>query len=547
MGAPCRRDAYLARLFARAMEEIGDGPEKIAMAGAAWEEFRQLAVSEAWFPANGPEAATLYLHMAGRLRKLPPELLADMQRIAGRESGKSGEELYFLYPEKLYGRACALDPHFESFSEWMDWAKGGRTGDAAKVAEAWHKIRPMDIEPILLLIEEKEKRNAFQSSLQYLAKAERLDSVHPAVRQARLRLLAGAALRQLRQKKPRLAEGNLAEIEALPQSRQGDRPAYLAALRYMAAVLRGAGDEAAVQRAAAERALGSKAAAALLIHGVADACNCATVEPLPAIGTFAKSERAGLPEALVRVVDLAKDLRTSQPVPEEWLAETAAQFARCSSSLSAAQLRTLAEIGVDARRFDLAYAVSAAGLERGGPDEASFMLMRARSLPYNEEGRWAVCAAAAAQLARHQRQLDVVDQAVELLAGSPFEDLTLTTEQAATVVRKEKAERASPTANRPGPDYRDLLGEELCDCPNCRRARGEDSGPAKDPDGEGDDFDLGAALDSRPPGIPEDIARMLLDEARRAAERGESVESMLYRLFDPGPAFGGRRKKGRRR
>lgn len=543
MGGASRHDAYFFRLFARGLEEMED-PANIASACATWEEFRQQAVREAWFTANSPEAATLYLHMAGVLRKLRPQkLLAELQKTACRKSGKSAEELYFLYPEKLYARACALDPHFESFSQWMHWAKGGRAGEAEKVAEAWHKTRPVDIEPILLLMEEKEKRNAFQSSLQYLAKAEQIDSVHPAVRQARLRLLAGAVLRHLQQKKPHLAEQKLAEIAALPQSQQGDRPAFLAALRYMTGAVRGSTGEAAAHRAEVERVLGSGAAAALLIYGVAGACKRGTEEQPPAIGTFGKSERAGLPEAVVRVVELAKDMQISQPVPADWMTETAAQFARGNRSLSVGQLGTLGETALSAKRLELAYAVSAAGLERGGTAEASFLLLRARSLPYDE--RRAVCLAAAAQLARQQRQMDVVDKAVEELASSPFAHLTLTMEQAATAVRKEKAERTFPTAYRAGPDYDDLLGDSLCDCPDCRRARGEGSGPFADLD----DFDLEEALEDMPlpPGMTPEMGKMLLQEAMKAVERGEPIDAMLHRVFGPETGFGGKRKKGGRR
>lgn len=543
MGGFSQHDAYFLRLFARAEEALGE-PENIAVACAAWDNFRQEAVREAWFPANGPEAATLYLHMAGVLRKLPREMLADLQRTAGRQKRESAEELYFLYPEKLYGRACALDPHLESFSQWMDWAKGGRAGDAEKVAEAWHKIRPMDIEPILLLMEEKEKRSAFQSSLQYLAKAERIDSVHPAVRQARLRLLGGAVLRHLQQKKPHLAEEKLAEIAALPQAQQGDRPAFLAALRYTTGAVRGANDEAAAHRAEVERLLGSKAGAALLIFGVADACKRGTLERPPAIETYGKPERAALPETMVRIIELAKDMQIAQPVPGDWLAETATQFARGSRSLNVAQLLTLAQMGLSANRPELAYAVSGAGLERGGPSEASFLLSRAQSLPYNE--RRAVCTAAAAQLASQQRQMDVVEKAVELLAGSPYDDLRLTTEQAAKVVRKEKAERAFPTAFRPGPDYSDLLGEPECDCPNCRRARGESSGPSEDFEEDDDDLDLDEILNSMPlpPGMPPEIGKVLLAEAIGSVARGESMESVMNRMFGSGPGSGGKRKKG---
>jgi hypothetical protein len=549
MGGASRHDAYFCRLFARGMEATGE-PRNIAIACGEWDEFRKAAVGEGWFPANGPEAATLYLYMAGKLRKVPEKLLAEMQRSAGRKGGTSAEELYFLYPEKLYARACALDPHFDSFSQWMDWAKDGRTGEAEKVAEAWHKIRPLDIEPVLFLMEEKEKRNAFQSSLQYLAKAERIDSVHPTVRQARLRLLAGAVLRHLQQKKPHLADAKLAEIAALPQSRQGDRPAFLAALRYMTGVVRGAHDGALAQRAEVERVLGNKAGAALLIYAIGNACKMGALANPPAIATFGKAERSELPEAIARIVELAKDMKIVQPIPGDWLTEMAVQFPRSSQSLDVTHLRLLAETGLDVKRFELAYAVSVAGLERGGPAEASFLLLRARSLPYNE--RRAVCAAAAAQLARQQRSMDIVDKAVELLAGSPFDNLKLTDEQAASVVRKEKAERAFPTVFRPGPDYSDLLAVGPCDCPDCRRARGEAVSPFEDFEDEevdGEDFDVESMIEDMPlpPGMPPELGKIMMVEAMGALARGESVDSVMSRLFGVGRGSGGKRKKGGRR
>ena len=548
MGGAARQDAYYLRLFARGMEELGD-PENVAMACATWDDFRKLAVSDGWFTANGPEAATLYLHVAGVLRELPHELLAELQETASRQNKKSVEELYFLYPEKLYGRACALDPHFESFSQWMDWAKCGPAGQAERVAEAWHKIRPMDIEPILLLMEEKEKRNAFHTSLQYLAKAERIDSVHPAVRRARLRLLAGSALRGLQQKKPNLAEEKLAEMGALSQSQQGDRPAFLAAVRYMVCAVRGASDGAAAHRVEVERVLGSKAAATLLIFGVANASKQGALEKPPPIETLGKTERAGLAEAVIRVIELAKDMQTIQPIPGDWLVETAKQFPRSSQALNVGQLQTLAEAALSAEHFELAYAVSAAGLERGGPTEAAFLLLRAQSLPEDEKGRWAVCAVAAAQLARQQRHMEVIEKAVELIADSPFSDLTLTPEQASTVVQKEKAERAFLTGRRPGPDYGDFLGAALCMCPKCRRARGEAAGPFEDSDEDDDDFDIDAILDGTelPPDMPPEVARILIGETAKAVQRGESLDSFMNRIFGPGTGFGGRRKKGRRK
>jgi hypothetical protein len=545
MGGAARQDATFLRLLARGLEESGD-PESTALGCATWDQFRLEAVREGWFKANGPEAATLYLRMADMLRKLPEELLEELQRAAPRQSKQSAEEMYFLFPESLYGRACALDPSFESFSQWMDWAKRKRAGHPERVAEAWHKVRPMDIEPILLLMEEKEKRNAFKTSLDFLAKAERIDSVHPAVRRARLRLLAASVLRHLQQKKPKLAEGKLAEMAALPQAQQGDRPAYLAALRYMISAVRGAGDQAGGQRAEVERLLGSKAAAALLIFGVATAAKQGASEAPPRVEALDKRERAALPEAVIRVAELARDMQMPQGIPGGWLSETEKQFPRSSQSLAVGQLQTLAEAGLFAQRFELTYAVSAAGLQRGGPTEANFLLLRAQSLP--ESARRAACAVAAAQLARQHRQMDVVDKAVELVADSPFDTLTITPEQAASVLQKEKAEKAFPTAYRPGPDYSDILGLVPCDCPRCRRQRGEDVNPYDDFD-EDDDPDLDEMMGEVgiPPDMPPDLAKMLLDETKKALKNGESVDSLLHRIFGPEPGFRPGRRKGRRR
>jgi hypothetical protein len=543
MGGAARHDASFLRLLARALEESGD-PENIALACGTWDQFRQEAVREGWFKANGPEASTLYLRMADMLRKLPDEVLEELQRNARRQGKQAAEELYFLFPETLFGRACALDPSFESFSQWMDWAQRKRAGQAERVAEAWHKIRPMDIEPILLLMEEKEKRNAFKTSLDFLAKAERIDSVHPAVRRARLRLLAASVLRHLQQKKPKLAEEKLAEMAALPQAQQGDRPAYLAALRYMITAVRGAGEEAGGQRADVERLLGSKAAAALLIFGVATAAKQAGEMPL--LEMLDKRERAGLPEAVIRVAELARDMQMNQAIPGGWLSETEKQFPRSSQSLAVGQLQTLAEAGLFARRFELTYAVSAAGLQRGGPTEANFLLMRAQSLP--ESARRAACAVAAAQLARQHRQMDVVEKAVELVAGSPFDTLTITPEQAASVLQKEKAQKAFPTANRPGPNYGDILGLTPCNCPKCRRKRGEDVNPYDDFD-EDDDSDLNEIFAEMglPPELPPEIGKMLFEETKKALDNGEPIDSMLDRIFGPEPGFRPGRGKGRRR
>lgn len=166
MGGPSRHDAYFLRLFARGIEESME-VENLAAACALWAQFRQLAVQEGWFAANGAEVATLYLHMADVLRRVPKEMLRSLQ-FARSQNDPVDEDLYFLSPEKLYQRACALDPHAEAFSQWMEWAARESVGTVQAVAEAWHKIRPKDLEPVLHLMDAATKRQAFPTALAYL-------------------------------------------------------------------------------------------------------------------------------------------------------------------------------------------------------------------------------------------------------------------------------------------------------------------------------------------------------------------------------------------
>ena len=171
---------------------------------------------------NGVEAAAIYLHIAELLKKFSREMIQELDRHARRDGG----DVSFVQPNTLYQRACAIDPHSEAFSLWMDWAKGEKGGKAKRVAEAWHKAVPLDIAPILYLMKDAEKRGSFPSALKYLARAERIDSVHSDVRKARLRLMAGNAMRQIQQGKYGAALKEVAAMEVYP-SWAGTPPQYM--------------------------------------------------------------------------------------------------------------------------------------------------------------------------------------------------------------------------------------------------------------------------------------------------------------------------------
>src|SRR5438874_1232986 len=83
-------------------------------------------------------------------------------------------------------------------------------------------------------------------------------------------------------------------------------------------------------------------------------------------------------------------------------------------------------------------AASPAGLARGGPSEAHFLLLRARAIPSGHGVRYVALAAAAAELGRFHRDMEVVDKAVEIVRNPLGGDsISLTVDQAREVVRKE--------------------------------------------------------------------------------------------------------------
>ncbi len=119
-----RQDAAFFRTLAHRLETTGD-VDDLAMACDSWDEFRQHAVREGWFSARGMEVVTLYIHMAGLLRKIPEDELREFQQES-RSARKLGrEDAYFLFPGKLYERACVLDPHPEGFSQWLELGGAG--------------------------------------------------------------------------------------------------------------------------------------------------------------------------------------------------------------------------------------------------------------------------------------------------------------------------------------------------------------------------------------------------------------------------------------
>ena len=122
------------------------------------------------------------------------------------------------------------------------------------------------------------------------------------------------------------------------------------------------------------------------------------------------------------------------------------------------------------------------------------------------------------------------------------------------ILAKERTAHSFPRRAGDGPDY-DRFRKKRCDCPECRRARGEGTG-----DDDEDDFDTGGIIeatdldrmerdlaDQLPPGFPPEFVKEMLD----AMARGESPSAFLDRLntmYDlPVPPGVKKKKKGKRK
>jgi tetratricopeptide (TPR) repeat protein len=560
LGGSTRKDAAFLRMGALAFESSGEEPD-LFEACDLWEKFRQQALKEGWFRSNGVEAAILYLHMASLLDRVSEQARDAFVRYF--RSGKQQaavDDFYFLFPDKLYTRACVIDPHPEAFSQWLRWAVVHSPTQAQDVAREWNRLCPRDIEPLRYLMQEAEKSGAFPTALSWLEKAERIDAVHPQVRAARLRLLAAAAMNHLQKKKPDLATENLTSMAALPQSQQGDRPAFLATLRYL--INKVGGDESGATQARLEavRLLGSELTAALLAIGLAAILKRQDLVSLPVPKVLVKPERKATPATLARVLALIKDVGIANfQLPVTYLQEAEKQFPGTSSSLDVEQILLLGEIGVATDQVKLAWAASGEGLKRGGLSEARFLLLRASALPARHAGRYLALAAAAAALARFHRDLPVIDKAVDMARNThPGDSFSLTVEGAREVVRRELKSPAFPQ-NKPGVNYSDLLPlrQELCQCPDCRRARGEVDDFWDDDDEFFEDEEFEPANNeaeterlfnqSVPKEIPPALARQLFEMLKESYLTGGSSDEIVGRVLGGTGAGGGKKKKGRRK
>ncbi|MBU2547678.1 MAG: hypothetical protein KKB20_04655, partial [Proteobacteria bacterium] len=463
MGGPPLKDASYWRIMA-VLSPIKYFP---LWSLACWEEFRLHARHEKLFAPDSIEEGLLYANMAtlcARVEKdrdfqfqaggvkqefLDPSHFYSRQpphiKEAVTDEKRDPDRFYFLEPDKLFSRACAIGPGEDVFVLWMIHARkkgGDRASDM--VAEEWHRFDPENVRPLLHLAESAERRKAYQKALKYVETAEALDEFNPAVRRARFRLMTAKAKRHISQRKPHLLDKDIAVLQSSPLVREGDRQVLLRALNWAGCLLRS--DTEGENRWYDEVAglLKHKVAAHMLEDGLARAGGLKkTRRKLPELGR--KPDDGSLVDGVSRVCQVAAEADIDCPLPLPVRNRLVSALTRKGMNGTAVQFRVLAETAIERAYWELAYAAAGAGLARGGHGEAGFLFLRGLSLRHYHPERGEKCLAAARELARQQGDNALFDQAAEELLpqlgfdmSSPDDKIEISSEDIATVIRLEK-------------------------------------------------------------------------------------------------------------
>ena len=503
LGGPSLKNAYFWRLHARAAELKGNHLWACAML----EEFRKHALHEEWFSDKDKEVSAIYLYMAGLLKRLPTEdfewLQAEFEdEFMGFESyyrDQPGDILeavrtdtvipfdtYYLYPEILYRLAGEIDRSVETFRQWLEWVENQQLNwkKCDEVALAWHAAFPEDTRPLLYLMKSAEKRNAFKKAIGYLNTAERIDGLNPDVKRARLRLWVATAVRHLKQKKTHLAQKDIVEIEELQQSGEGDLPAFVVALQIVCALIDGEKSKLIRLNRELIILLEHPVAANVIIQGLLSDCKLSDTQTDLSLNVEESISGDNLVAAIARGCKIADDMGIAASIPPQYEKKLRDFFTAQNSSLDPANIRIIAETALRSDDLELAYAATGAGLMQPADATARLLLLRARSMPIWEVDRQSDCIAAAIELARRARDMDLIDEAVELhrvgkrgLFGFSFfgntvdeGNFSLEAEELDAILRAEKEAREYPSM-MPG-DFDDFDEDDAskcryCDAKNC--------------------------------------------------------------------------------
>src|SRR6266568_343081 len=448
-----KHDPEMLRVLALTLER-GEWDPALAM----WDGYLTAATATGLLSTTGPEMARVLLHMA-HLFPADPEAVLETLEVDSeqqlRRRLRTGQLPACFDRAALLERARVADPVPQVYralvAHYDQWGDPKR---AEAEAEAWRRAHPQDLEPLLYLIRATERRGAIRKALAFLADAEALDRVHPEVRQSRFRLLLTGAERRIKEGKPALALDDLERLAHEPRANEGDHPAYLLALRCIAAQQHG--DTAAT--AQLEQALTSTGANPVLRVLILEALGASLKVQLPPLPAAASTPGEVI-DGLARACDLFRAL-------DRPLTVSAAVLKRAEQSLvdaSAAQLHALCAGGVWMGRPALAYHAAGRGLALSDPLAYRFLLARGQALcacpAFDVQERARTCLRAARDLAGRARDMEAVREASTaldslpdwgmldaMLTGmlSPPTETALTQEEIAHIIERERRNRTTP-------------------------------------------------------------------------------------------------------
>ncbi|MFO8072677.1 MAG: hypothetical protein R6V85_12470 [Polyangia bacterium] len=572
LGGKITIDSDFWRLFVRTNEILAERHGEamsLCDACAGLEELRRHCLAEGRFTKDGPEEAALYLRMIDLL-DLPPDTIVEEARalferdgdglanvykgqppqIRARASLGQRRDFYFLYPERIWERACHGDPDPDILKRRFEWT-AARNGDwraLDEIALAWREAAPGDVRPLLHLARSAENRGSLKKALGHVERAETIEPNRADVQRARRRLLAATARRHLAQRKPHLVERDLDCLARLPGAEEAGRRAMIAALRFSMHVLTGDIERARSHLVALQELLGDDLAAAALCEATAEldgALSGASGELLPDAPALVPPGSIAL--AAARVCAIGEDHEAPLGPPRQWRKRIVDDLAAGSGALGATELAALARAATRARQHDLAYAASGAGLALGSPHAARFLLLRADALPPARWLRILMCLRAALGLARRAGDSELVGEiltahresgrrarfpATLLRGGGVLEELDHSRTEEVILRERDAASRPSSAGDDPTDSW---WTEELapCDCPACRRARGEEPLPRgeeiDDAVDQGDEE--GPVLDSL-----DSLREILMSQLDMPPEMlHEFIEEMIEREGNPMP------------
>ncbi len=589
---PMPANASFWRLFARAMEFKGNHGEACAI----WDEFLRSAVQEGWFSAKGPEAAFLYLHMAESLSHHSSDDLEDLRddfeydppcfdvfrdgltpavRVLNQDED-SHDKLYYIDPGQLFKQSCVLRPDADVYRLWSDWVK--RDGQSSKqceaVAERWARHFPKDPRPLLALAEWAEARQAYTKALRFITQAESLGSADPKVKRARWRLWVNKALAHLQARKPALVGKDLETLAALPQASEPNNVILLVTLRWAMAAQT---EDASQCTNLADQLKGlievPGATDLMLISVVRVGCCPEAVEKKLRLNLEKRIASKQIGPAMACIWPIIKDLPLTLHVPILWQNPLEKLLKKKTTDLSPDQLQALADVTIAIEWEQAAYFCCGHGLRAGNPSLARFMFLRAKSLPDTLDERRMDCVSAASELARRQRDMDLVSEIVdwnrdEGVFSNPFgsgvmvDDLSLEEDDLQEILSLERKQIKYPkerwVKRSPLDDVFMDEGDDECDCPECRCRRQQEAASSLKPrkkvsrprveepllfdDLYDDPFDT--PLDDPLPfdnlpanilGMPTEVAKLMLELVQANGGRPLKGDKDLDRVFKKRP------------